>query len=53
VQRLGAGAVVDGELRAGVQLQPREVPQQQVIDAEILEDDGIDTDVVQGGDGLN
>src|SRR5262249_47268804 len=37
----------------GVQLQFGEVAAHQVIDAEVLDDEGVDADVGQGGDGLD
>ena len=52
-QRLGAGAVVDGQLRAGVQFQLGKVLADDVIDAQVLNDEGIDADVGEGGERLD
>ncbi len=46
-------AVVDGQLRAGVQFQLREMLAEHVINAEILKNDRVDADFGQGGDGLD
>ncbi len=52
-QRLRPRPVVDRQLRAGVQFQLREVRAEDVIDAEVLEDDRIDADVGEGGEGFD
>src|SRR5439155_22392047 len=52
-QCLGPGAVVDGQLRAAVQLQPREMFVDQVVDAQVLKDDRVHADVVQRRQGLD
>src|SRR5204863_5871160 len=50
VQGGGAGAVVDRQLRAGVQFQRREVAAHQVINAQVLDDEGVHADVGEVGD---
>ena len=52
-QRLRPGPVVNGQLRAGVQFQLREVRAEDVVNAEVLENDGIDADVREGGEGFD
>ena len=52
-ERLRPGPVVDGQLRAGVQFQFREMLAEDVINAEVLKNDRIDADVGQGANGLD
>ena len=51
VQGLGPGAVVDRQLRAGVQFQLGEVLPGQAVDAQVLQDERIDADVARGRPG--
>src|SRR3712207_7615285 len=43
-------SVVDGQLRAGVQLQRREVAAHQVVDAQVLDDERVHADVGKVGE---
>ena len=42
-----------GQLRAGMKLEPREVLARELIDAQVLDNQGIDADLIQGGERCN
>ncbi len=52
-QGVRPGPVVDGQLGAGVQLQFGEVLAGDAVDAQVLEDNGIDADIADGGEVLD